>query len=342
MRLSYRPFELEFKHPFGVSSNTRTHTPTVFTKIEVHGFAGYGEACLPPYLGETTESTIAFLEKVQALLKRFLNPLQAPEILMEVDKLSEGNNAAKASVDIALNDLIGKIAGRPFYDIMGFNRPLPTPTACTIGISGEKETAQKIKEANDFSILKIKAGTENDKALVELIRKYTNKPIYIDVNQGWKDKYFVVDMLHWLKEQNVVLVEQPMPVDKTDDMAWVLQKSPLPLIADESIKRYKDLDKIKGCFSGINIKLMKSTGLIEAHRMINYARQNNLKVLLGCMAESSCGASAMAQLMSLGDHVDLDAPNLLKNDPFSGITYTNGKITLTDLPGIGAIPKIPF
>ncbi len=340
MQLTYKPFQLEFKHPFGVSSNSRTHTPVVFVKIEIHGFVGYGEACLPPYLGETTESTISFLQNVQSLLKKFSNPLQAPEILLEIDKLSAGNNAAKASVDMALNDLTGKIVGQPFYSFMGFEKPIPTNTSCTIGISDEKQTAQKINEANEFAILKIKAGTENDKALVELIRKYSDKPLYIDVNQGWKDKFFVLDMLHWLKERNVVLVEQPMPVNLLEEMAWVKQQSPLPLIADESVKRLTDLDKIKDCFTGINIKLMKSTGLIEALKMINYAKQNNLKILLGCMAESSCGASAMAQLMNFGDFVDLDAPNLLKNDPFTGISYVNGKVTLNDGPGIGAKPNI--
>ena len=162
--------------------------------------------------------------------------------------------------------------------------------------------------------------------------------MYVDVNQGWTDKQMVLDMIFWLNEKNVMLVEQPMPVAMIDDMAWVTAQSPIPTIADESIKRFKDLANLKGSFSGINIKLMKSTGLTEAIEMARYAKQNKLKVLLGCMAESSCATSAMAQLMQFADYIDLDAPNLLKNDPFKGITYKNGNVYLNDLPGIGVEP----
>jgi L-alanine-DL-glutamate epimerase-like enolase superfamily enzyme len=160
----------------------------------------------------------------------------------------------------------------------------------------------------------------------------------VDVNQGWHDKQMVLDMIFWMKEKNVILIEQPMPVAMADEMAWVTEQSPIVTIADESIKRLKDVENLKGSFSGINIKLMKSTGLTEVIEMARYAKQNNLKVLLGCMAESSCATSAMAQLMQLADYIDLDAPNLLKNDPFKGVTYKNGNVYLNDLPGIGVEP----
>jgi L-alanine-DL-glutamate epimerase-like enolase superfamily enzyme len=160
----------------------------------------------------------------------------------------------------------------------------------------------------------------------------------VDVNQGWHDKQMVLDMIFWMKEKNVILIEQPMPVSMADEMAWVTEQSPIVTIADESIKRLKDVENLKGSFSGINIKLMKSTGLTEVIEMARYAKQNNLKVLLGCMAESSCATSAMAQLMQFADYIDLDAPNLLKNDPFKGVTYKNGNVYLNDLPGIGVEP----
>jgi len=333
MKLIYHPYLLEFKHPFGVSSNTRTHTPVVFTRIEQDGIYGYGEACVPTYLGETQEGTISFLQRAQELLGGYGLPTE--DLTGKIDALAPDNNAAKASIDIALHDLKGKLEGKTFRQMQGLQSSKPVSTSCTIGIDHADKIAIKIKEAEAFSILKIKAGSENDKALINLVRAHTNKPLYVDVNQGWKDKYFVLDMLHYLKENNVVLAEQPMPVSMLEEMAWVTERSPIPTIADESVKRLADIDKVKGVFSGINIKLMKSGGLTEALKMIKRARENNLKVMLGCMAESSCGTTAMAQLASLADYVDLDAPNLIKNDPFSGIFYKEGKVLLNNSPGIG-------
>ena len=338
MILSFKTFNLEYKHPFGVSSNTRTSTISVFIKIEHQGKIGYGEACLPVYLGETVESTLAFFEITKPILAEILSSFSIKELIVKLDTLSAGNNAAKAAIDIALNDLVGKIENKPVYELLGLGKSKPLQTSFTIGIDEEIRIEQKIKEAEEFSVLKIKAGTKDDKVLINLIRKYTDKPLYVDVNQGWTDKQMVLDMIFWLNEKNVMLVEQPMPVAMIDDMAWVTAQSPIPTIADESIKRFKDLANLKGSFSGINIKLMKSTGLTEAIEMARYAKQNNLKVLLGCMAESSCATSAMAQLMQFADYIDLDAPNLLKNDPFKGITYKNGNVYLNDLPGIGVEP----
>ncbi len=337
MILSYKTFVLEYKHPFGVSSNTRRTTTSVFIKIQHEGKVGYGEACLPVYLGETVEGTITFFEKVKPFLVQHANS-PFTEILKAIDAFSSENNAAKAAIDIALNDLAGKIDRKPFYELIGIGKSDSRLTSYTIGIDAEEMIGQKIKEAANFSILKIKAGTKDDKALINLIRRYTDKPLYVDVNQGWKNKVEVLEMLHWLHEKNVILIEQPMPVNMLDEMAWVTERSPIPTIADESVKRLKDLDTIKNGFNGINIKLMKSTGLTEAYEMIKYAKKNKLEILLGCMAESSCATSAMAQFMKFADYIDLDAPNLLLNDPFKGITYKNGKVYLNELPGIGAEP----
>lgn len=335
MELLFKPYLLEFKHPFGVSSNIRTHTPTVFVRIEHQGVFGYGEACIPKYLGETTEDTLAFLLRVKSEIIKYSDPFQINDILNSIDSLSIGNNAAKAAIDIALYDLKGKLLSQPFHKMIGIEKSEPMYTSATIGIDDEKKIAQKINEASEFSILKIKAGTSDDKALINLIRNYTDKPLYVDVNQGWTDESYVIEMLHWLKEKNVLLVEQPMPVNMIDEMARVTEKSPIPTIADESVKRLKDLEQIKGVFSGINIKLMKSAGLTEAIKMIEYARENKLQVMLGCMAESSCATTAMAQLMQFADFIDLDAPNLIVNDPFEGIEYKQGKVVLNDNTGLG-------
>ncbi len=340
MELSYHPFLLEYKHPFGVSGHTRTQTQSVFTKIVWDGFVGYGEACLPPYLGETLEDTIAFLDKVKPFLKEQSYPCSIAELTLEIDALDEKSNAAKASIDIALHDLKGKIEGNSVRELYKLNPAENTHTACTIGIDTEEKIKQKIDEAKDFTILKIKAGTDDDKKLVQTIRKYSNKPLYVDVNRGWKEKNKALELTNWFKEQNVVLIEQPFPVEQLDDSAWLTERSPLPIIADESIKRLSDIKKIKGAFSGVNIKLMKCTGLSEAFQMIELCKAFELKIFLGCMAESSCGTSAMAQFISCADYIDLDAPCLLKNDPFRGIIYSQGKVVLNDKPGIGVTTEL--
>jgi L-alanine-DL-glutamate epimerase-like enolase superfamily enzyme len=309
----------------------------VFVRLEHEGFYGYGEACLPAYLGENTEDTLNFLKKAKALLESLKN-FSPAEIHQKAELISMVNNAAKAAIDMAVQDVIGKMAGKPFYQLMDLQKPVAQLTSCTIGIDSADVLEKKIEEAKDFKILKIKAGTRDDRKLIKTIRLFTDKPLYVDVNQGWHDVVYVSEMLGWMKEQNVLLVEQPMPVEMLDETALITERSPLPVIADESVKRLKDIDRVKHAFSGINIKLMKSGGLVEALEMCRLAKKSGLKVMLGCMAESSCATTAMAQLMSFADFIDLDAPNLIVNDPFEGVKYENGKVILNDEPGTGVKP----
>ena len=337
LNLSYHPYTLKLKHTFTVSSFSRNETPVVLTEIEYSGKVGYGEASLPQYLGETQESVMNFLSKVDLI--NFKDPLDSENILNYVDNIEDENNAAKASVDIALHDLIGKLLEIPLYKYFGLTKPVNAYTSYTIGIDNKEIIKTKIDEASDFKYLKIKLGTEHDKELIETIRSATNKPLYVDVNQGWKDKHKALEMIQWLDEKDVILIEQPLPKENIDDIAWLNEKSPLPIIADESVKRLKDIDKVKGIYSGINIKLMKATGLREALLMINKARDYGLKIMLGCMTETSCAVSAAAHLSSLADWIDLDGPLLISNDLFDGISYINGEIKLGKLPGIGLIKK---
>ena len=223
--------------------------------------------------------------------------------------------------------------------MLNIQKPGAQSTSFTIGIDSEEKMAQKIEEAKAYSVLKIKAGTADDKALIKTVRQLTDKPLYVDVNQGWKTKEYALKMIEWMTDKNVVLIEQPLPKELKREMKWLSERSPIPTFADESVKRLKDLEELDGAFQGINIKLMKCTGLNEAHKMILHCKRNKLKILLGCMAESSCGTSAMAQLMALGDFVDLDAPQLYLNDPFEGLSYQAGKIYLNNFSGIGVEPK---
>jgi L-alanine-DL-glutamate epimerase-like enolase superfamily enzyme len=305
----------------------------VLTQIEHNGIIGYGEASMPPYLGESHESVSKFLAKIN--LQQFNDPFQLDDILTYVDNIENKNTAAKASVDIALHDLIGKMFNQPWYKIWGYNK-LTTPfTTFTIGIDAEEILKQKVNEAEDYKILKIKLGSEDDKSIINSIRKVTNKPLAVDANQGWSDRELALDLIFWLKEQNVQMIEQPMPKERIDDMAWLTEKSPLPIFADEGVQRLNDVINANGVYTGINIKLMKCTGLREAHKMLYLAKSLNMKVMIGCMTETSCAISAASQLSPQVDWADLDGNLLIKNDPYSGTKIIDGKVTLTDNPGIG-------
>ena len=338
MHLSFEPYELKLKHVFTVSSFSRSTTPDVQVRIDYDGYAGYGEASMPPYLGQTVESVCSFLKKVD--LEQYPDPFCIDDILTYIDSLSDGDSAAKAAVDIALHDLVGKIIGAPWHRMLGLN-PEKTPnTTYTIGIDTDEMVKLKTQEvAGQFKILKVKLGTPRDREMIRAIREVSDLPIAVDVNQGWKNKKKALDEIFWLKEQGIVMVEQPMPKEMLDANAWLTERSPLPTFADEAIQRLKDIPSIKGAYTGINVKLMKCTGMREAWKMMNYARAEGMKVMIGCMTETSCAIAAAAQLSPAVDFADLDGNLLIANDIFRGTTVVDGKITLNQLPGIG-IEKI--
>jgi L-alanine-DL-glutamate epimerase-like enolase superfamily enzyme len=325
------------KHVFTIANSSRTTTQLVLTEIEWDGYVGYGEAAMPPYLGETQASVIEFLKKVD--LSRFSSPFEIQDILTYVDAISINNTAAKAAVDIALHDLVGKILGQPWWKIWGFN-PATTPnTSFTVGLDTEAVVKEKTREASPYKVIKVKLGRDEktDKMMVNTIRSVTDTIICVDANQGWKDKHYALDMINWLNEKNVNMIEQPMPKLLLDETAWVTQNSPLPIIADEACQRLTDIYKLKGAYSGINIKLMKCTGMREAREMVSLAKAFNMRLMIGCMTETSCAISAAAQLAPEMEWADLDGNLLISNDVFSGMQVVNGKVTLSDKPGIGAI-----
>ncbi len=336
MKLSFKAYDLILKHVFTVASNSRTTTPVVLTQIEYDGIIGYGEASMPPYLGESHESVLKFLNKID--LSNFNDPFRLDEILAYVDTIDTKNTAAKASIDIALHDLIGKLLKQPMYKIWGLSKENTPNTSFTIGIDTMDVVKEKTREAgNQFKVLKVKLGRDNDKEMIAAIRSVTDTPLCVDVNQGWKDKYMALDMINWLNEQKVLFVEQPMPKENLEDMAWLTQHSPLPTIADEFLQRVPDVKRAYQVYSGINIKLMKCTGMREAHKMIDIARALDMKVMIGCMTETSCAVSAAAQLSPLVDWADLDGNLLIKNDLYDGVKIIDGKVILNNKYGIGII-----
>jgi len=336
MHLTYFPYELQLQHTFTVASYSRTTTPDVQVEIEYDGYTGYGEASMPPYLGHTVESVCAFLQKVN--LEQFSDPFQLEDILTYVDSLSEGDAPAKAAIDIALHDLVGKLIGQPWWRLWGLDAAKAPSTTFTIGIDTPEVVREKTLECADrFNILKVKVGLDSDEQMIQTIRSVTDLPLAVDANQGWKDRQKALDEIFWLKEQGVVMVEQPMAIDRLDDIAWITERSPLPIFADESIQRLRDIPAIKGAFTGINIKLMKCTGMREAWKMLNYARAEGLRVMIGCMTETSCACTAAAQLSPAVDFADLDGNLLISNDRFEGMTVQGGRMILPDRPGLGLI-----
>jgi len=196
---------------------------------------------------------------------------------------------------------------------------------------------EKTKEARGFNILKVKLGKDNDKEMIETIRSVTDVPLTADPNQGWKDREYALDMAHWLKDQGVMYIEQPMPKDRIDDLAWISEKSPLPILGDEGIQRLPDLIRAnqQAAYTGVVIKLMKTTGMHEAYVMAKLARSFGMKILIGCMTETSCAISAASHLSPMVDWADLDGHLLISNDLFSGMKVVDGRISIPENPGIG-------
>lgn len=334
MELRFFPYELQLAHTFTVATYSRTTTPDVQVEISYEGITGYGEASMPPYLGQSVESVCAFLQRVD--LSQFSDPFQLEDILDYVDSLSPGDSAAKAAVDIALHDLVGKLLGQPWYRLWGLNPAKAPSTTFTIGIDTPEVVREKTLEcAGKFNILKVKVGVEGDRETIRAVREVTGVPLAVDANQGWKDRSQALDEIFWLQEQGVVMVEQPMAAARVDDNAWITEHSPLPVYADEAIQRLRDLPSIRGAYHGINIKLMKCTGLREAARMAAWARAEGMRVMLGCMTETSCAVTAAAHLSPLADFADLDGNLLITNDRFRGMTVVDGRITLPEGPGLG-------
>ncbi len=335
MQLTFRPYDAQMRHVFTIANSSRTTTPIVLTEISYDGMVGYGEAALPPYLGETQASVMEFLKKVD--LSKFSSPFEIQDIMTYIESLSTNNTAAKASVDIALHDLVGKIMGQPWWKIWGFNAANTPNTSFTVGLDTEEVVKEKTKEASPYKVIKVKLGRDEktDKMMIETIRSVTNTPICVDANQGWKEKHYALNMIHWLNERNVTMIEQPMSKYLYDEHAWLTENSPLPIIADEACQRLTDIPKLKGAYSGINIKLMKCTGMREAREMVSLAKALHMRLMIGCMTETSCAISAAAQLAPEMEWADLDGNLLIANDCYKGVQIVDGKITLNELPGIG-------
>lgn len=317
------PYQLQFVHPFVLAHGTRSYTNVVYVGITEGNQIGWGEAALPPYLSETQDSVIQFLKQIN--LKGFSAKHGVAGVCDYLKKLGAENKTAKAAIEMAVYDLWGKLNLKPLREILELKAQMP-PSTYTISLCNKDELLEKLKVAESFPLLKIKLGTGQDRAFVELLKTYSDKAFAVDANQGWNNMEQAQALSSWLQEMGAVLIEQPFAKSDFEKHGQFSRLVSLPVFADESFQSYDDLEKLKDNFSGINIKLSKCGGLSEAFKIKTEAAKLGLKILVGCMSESSCGVSAAAHLALGCSYADLDGPWLIKNDPFDGLKIKQQKL----------------
>lgn len=336
MKLTARRYDLVLRHPFTIARGTSSVDPVMLVEVEHDGIVGLGEAAPSGRYGESIDTVERYLATLD--LSRWDDPFMLEEILAAVDAHAPGNPAAKAAVDLALHDWVGKKLGIPLHRLWGLDASKAPVTSFTIGIDTPDKIKKKVEEAEPYPLLKIKLGSDHDREIMKAIRSVTKKTVRVDANEGWKSKELALERIEWLAGEGVEFVEQPMPAADLAGIAWVRERSPLPLIADENCVRVKDIPPLRGVFDGINIKLMKCTGLREAMAMIRTAKACGMKVMMGCMIETSIAITAGAHLSPLLDYADLDGNILTTNDPYRGALVRDGRLVLPDGPGLGVLP----
>ena len=332
-RVTVKIYDLKLRHAWGLSRGTWTTRRNAFVKIERDGVVGLGEAAPIARYNETAESAAAFIEKARPVLDRDLRDYAVR--FREIEAVGPGEHAAKAALDMAVLDWFAKTLGVPLWRLLGLGRDRTMTTTYSIGIDEIPVMQEKVREASAFGVYKIKVGTADDRKIIEGIRAVTDKPLRADANEGWKTKEQALEMIDWLAGQGVELMEQPLPADRLEDYAWLKERVKIPVFADESLILPSDLPRIAPYFHGVNVKLMKCGGVQEAVRLAGMARALGLKLMIGCMVETSLGISAGAAVASLFDYADLDGALLISNDPFRGVVVDRDRLALNDKPGLG-------
>ena len=325
---------LQLKHTWTTVMSSSNFRDVVFVQYGRDGIVGSGEGAPIPRYNETAQSAKYAVETVRGLLETG-DPAQFAKIMAEVFKRIEGQWAAKAAIDIALMDWTGQKLGVPLYRYFGLDANDAPITTFSIGIDNPATTKAKVEEADQYPVLKIKVGLDTDEATIAAVRAVTKKPLRVDANEGWKDREEAVRKINWLEKQGVEFIEQPLAAERIEDTRWIRSRVHIPIIADESCQHATDIPKLKDAFDGINVKLDKAGGILEAYRMIEIAKSFGMKTMLGCMVSSSCTVTAAAHLSPLVDYADLDGNLLIANDPYTGVTVRNGKLILPKGPGLG-------
>jgi L-alanine-DL-glutamate epimerase-like enolase superfamily enzyme len=332
-----RIVRLNLQHTWTTTMSSSQYRDTLHTAYTRDGITGHGEGAPIVRYHEDATGAQKAAESVRDLLLS-ADPMQFSKIMAKVFLRVPGEWAGKAAIDIALMDWVGQKLNIPLYTYFGLD-PADTPlTTFSIGIDTPEITKQKTREAEDFPILKVKVGLSTDEPTIEAVRSVTKKPLRVDANEGWTDKEEAVRKINWLEKMGVEFIEQPMPAEMIEETRWVRSRVHIPVIADEACQRSSDIPKLRDAFDGVNVKLDKSGGMLEACRMIQIAKALGMKTMLGCMVSSSVSVTAAAHLSPLVDYADLDGNLLISNDPFHGVRVEKGKLILPKTPGLGLTP----
>jgi len=333
-RLNTSRKRLRLRHTWTIARNSSDFKENVFVRLERDGVVGWGEAAPNVRYQQSADETLAAIESVRPLMEAG-DWFQYVSLREQWERAIPAESCACAALDIAALDWVGRKLHVPLYRLFGLDAAKAPVTTFSIGIDTPEVIQQKVKETGDFPVLKIKVGTANDEQIVGAVREVTDKPLRVDANEGWHDKEQALKKIRWLQRMGVELIEQPLPAAMLEETAWLRERVEMPILADEAVTRAADIPRLAQAYDGINIKLMKAGGIQEAMRMIHIARALGLKIMLGCMIESSVAISAAAQISPLVDYADLDGNLLIANDPFAGVTVDRGRLILPDRPGLG-------
>lgn len=332
MKLNYSTNEIKLSSPLSTSYGIVTGSQNAFLTIEHDNLCGYGEAVPISRYVENIENVLLCLEIFSKHLGN--EPWDIEKTNEIFNTLEIKSPAAKSAINMALYDIIGKLLCLPLYKLLGLNN-LDTPyTSYTIGIDNTENVIKKILEAKNYPIIKLKIRNADDVNIIRSIREVSNVTIRIDANGNWTPEQ-AIKIINLLAEYNIQFVEQPVAANNIEGLKFVHKYSPIPIIADESCLSLKDIPRLSECVDGVNIKLSKCGGISEALRMIFIAKAYGLKVMIGCILESSLAITAAAHLTPLADYADLDSILFIKHDPFNGVKIDNGKIILPNAPGLG-------
>lgn len=335
MKIKFHPCQLQLRHTFTISRESHDVQQTLIVELQDSELSGWGEATSNPYYGVTVDSMIQKIQIVQSQLEQFnwKTPLEFEHLLQQ---LFPNDPFIRCALDIAANDLYAKRLGKPLYEVWGLSIDKELPLSnYTIGIDSIEKMVHKMKEI-PFPIYKIKLGTDQDLEIIKALRQHTDAIFRVDANCAWSPQQ-TIDYAPKLKVLGVEFIEQPLPAEQADEMPFVYQNSILPLAADESCRVESDVEKCANRFHIVNIKLVKCGGVTPARRMIATARKLGMKIMVGCMTESSVGISAIGHLLPLLDCVDMDGAFLLSNDPADGVRIENGKAIYPDRNGTGVV-----
>ncbi len=338
LRLSAEPLNLPYKYPFTIARWTKLGIENVLVQIRSGDLIGMGEGAPNKRYEEDQPKGLEFLQSIADEDLEDLESLRSFLDLYQGEHL-KGRAAMLAALDIAYFDIIGQLEGKRVGELFGLKALIGPATSFTIAIDSLEMIKDKSLEAKEYKVLKVKLGTKNDKEIIDAIRSVSDQNIRIDANEAWKDKEYAIEIIEWLEKQGVELIEQPLPAGSLEDVAWLRDRSPLPIIADEDLKSLKDLDSLKDCYDGINVKVDKAGGLKPARNLIESAKTLGLQVMVGCMGASSLSITAAAHIALDADYVDLDGHLLLKEDTFDGLFLVDGQIAIKEIPGLGVSRK---